>query len=51
MSSSACSSLARKEKSKARAELELVTCLKIVFELELVRKPKRLSLAWFGLIN
>ena len=45
LSSSACLSLARQEKSKARAWLELVTSLKIVFELELVGKPKSLSLA------
>ena len=43
--SGACSSLTRQEKSKARAWLELVTSLKIVFEFELVRKPKSLSLA------
>ena len=51
LSNSACSSLARKKKSKVQAWLELVTSLKIVFELELVGKPKSLSLAWFGLIN
>ena len=37
---------ARQEKSKVRAWFELVTSLKIVFELELVGKSKTLSLAW-----
>ena len=36
LSSSACSSLARREKLKAQAWLKLVTSLKIMFELELV---------------
>ena len=51
LSSSAYSSLARQEKLKAQAWLELVTSLKIVFELELelVGKLKSSSLAWLGL--
>ena len=51
LSSSAWINLARQEKSKTQAWLELVRSLKVVFELELVGKPKRLSLAWPGLIN
>jgi len=47
LSSSVCSSLARQEKSKTRAWFELVTSLKIVFELELVRSQKfEFGLAW-----
>jgi len=49
--SSTYSSLACQENSKVQTWLELVTSLKIVFELKLVRKPKSLSLAWLGLIN
>jgi len=49
LSSSACLSLAHQENSKAQAWLELVTSLKIVFKLELVRKLKNLSLTWLGL--
>ena len=45
MLSSACLSFACQEKSKAQAWLELITSLKIVFELKLVRKPKSLKLA------
>ena len=43
--------MASQEKSKVRVWLELVTSLKIVFELEFVGKPKNLSLTWFDLIN
>ena len=38
-------------KSQSQAWLELVTSLKIMFELELVGKSKSLRLAWLGLIN
>ena len=52
-STSACPNLAHQEKLKARVCLELVTNLKIVFELELLGKPKSLSLslAWLDLIK
>ena len=49
--SSACSSLARQEKSKTQTWLELMTNLKIVFEPDLVEKPKSLNLTCFGLIS
>ena len=51
LSSNAYSSLTRKEKSKAKAWLELMTSLRILFELEHVGKPKGSSLAWVDLIN